>query len=48
MAFRYEELASEYFALSPEVRMPTVAGLRHLQEMEGEWEPYAGWSPEAR
>ena len=48
MAFRYEELASEYFALSPEVRMPTVAGLRHLHEMEGEWEPYAGWSPEAR
>lgn len=48
MAFRYEELASEYFSLAPEVRMPTVAGLRHLHEMETEWEPYSGWSPEAR
>ena len=48
MAFRYEELAEEYFQLDPEVRLPTIAGLRHLHEMGGDWEPYAGWSPEAR
>lgn len=48
MAFRYQELAEEYFRLEPEVRMPTVAGLRHLHEMEADWEPYSGWSQDMR
>lgn len=48
MAYRYEELAEEYFELQPEVRVPMVAGLRHLHEMEADWEPYAGWDPEQR
>lgn len=46
MALRYEELAEEYFQLAPEVRAPMVAGLRHLHEMEDDWEPYSGWPPE--
>lgn len=48
MAFRYEEQAEEYFQLKPEVRVPMIAGLRHLHEMEVEWEPYADWSPDVR
>ena len=46
MAYRYEELAEEFFHLKPEYRMPMVAGLRHLHEMEADWEPYAEWPPE--
>ena len=48
MAHRYEELAEEYFQLSPDIRAPMVAGLRHLHEMDGGWEPYSGWRPEER
>lgn len=48
MALRYEELAEEYFQLAPEIRVPMVAGLRHLHEMDTEWEPYANWTPERR
>lgn len=48
MAYRYEELAEELFALKPEFRMPLVAGLRHLHEMEADWEPYGDWPAEDR
>ena len=48
MAFRYEELAEEYFELEPELRVPLVAGLRHLHEMEREWKPYSGLPAETR
>ena len=48
MAFRYEELAEEYFQLAPEIRVPMVAGLRHLHEMDTDWAPYANWTPEKR
>ena len=48
MAWRYEELAEEYFAMQQEVRVPLVAALRHLHEMEAEWQPYSSWAPEVR
>lgn len=48
MAFRYEELAEDYFQLNQEVRVPMIAALRHLHEMEQNWEPYSGWAPDVR
>lgn len=48
MAFRYEELAEEYFQLDTEVRVPMVAALRHLHEMDANWEPYSDWAPQDR
>jgi len=48
MASRYEALAEEYFALSPEIRVPLAAGLRHLYEMRADWEPYAAWDETER
>ncbi len=43
MAARYEEHADSYILLPTEVRVPLLAGLRHLHEMESDWEPYADW-----
>lgn len=48
MASRYEELAEEYYMMQKEFRVPMVAGLRHLHEMEAEWEPYATWDDNKR
>ena len=48
MAYRYEEQADDYNLLGPELRVPLMAGLRHLHEMEGNWEPYAKWSADKR
>lgn len=48
MASRYEVMAEEYFLMQPEVRVPMVAGLRHLYEMKTEWEPYADWAERDR
>ncbi|MEE4187682.1 MAG: hypothetical protein V2I76_04440 [Roseobacter sp.] len=44
MARRYEEHADGYILLPTEVRVPLLAGLRHLHEMESDWQPYAGWT----
>lgn len=43
MAFRYEEQADDYYLLPTELRVPLLAGLRHLHEMETAWAPYAEW-----
>lgn len=48
MAARYEEQAEEYFMMRRDVRVPMVAALRLLHEMDGQWEPYASWAPETR
>jgi hypothetical protein len=48
MAYRYEEQADDYNLLAPELRVPLLAGLRHLHEMETDWEPYAQWPAEKR
>lgn len=48
MAYRYEEQADDYNLLGPELRVPLLAGLRHLHEMEDDWEPYADWPAEKR
>ncbi|MEO9651211.1 MAG: hypothetical protein ABJF60_15520 [Roseobacter sp.] len=48
MAQRYEEQAGDYNLLPPEQRVPLLAGLRHLHEMESNWEPYAEWPAEQR
>ncbi|MEM1074861.1 MAG: hypothetical protein AAF665_10145 [Pseudomonadota bacterium] len=48
MAFRYEEQADDYNLLPTELRVPLLAGLRHLHEMEAEWEPYSDWPAEKR
>lgn len=48
MAYRYEEHADDYILLPPETRVPLLAGLRHLHEMEDDWEPYAEWSSQQR
>ncbi len=46
MAFRWQEQADRYLKLRPEVRVPIIAGVRHLHEMFFDWQPYGGWSPE--
>ncbi|AVL53129.1 hypothetical protein CEP88_11280 [Roseobacter denitrificans] len=48
MAARYEEQADDYILLPTDVRVPLMAGLRHLHEMEEDWEPYADWPVEQR
>ena len=48
MALRYEEQADDYNLLPPEQRVPLLAGLRHLHEMETAWEPYAQWPADVR
>ena len=48
MAQRYEEQADDYNMLPTELRVPLLAGLRHLHEMEGNWEPYAAWPADKR
>jgi hypothetical protein len=48
MAYRYQEQADDYNLLGPELRVPLLAGLRHLHEMESDWEPYAEWPVEKR
>ncbi|MEM9575723.1 MAG: hypothetical protein AAF999_01780 [Pseudomonadota bacterium] len=48
MAHRYKEQADDYNLLSPEFRVPLLAGLRHLHEMGDDWEPYADWPAEKR
>lgn len=47
MAHRYEAHADAYILLPTEIRVPLLAGLRHLHEMESDWEPYTDW-PAAR
>ena len=46
MAHRYEEQADDYNLLGPDLRVPLLAGLRHLHEMGSDWEPYAAWPAE--
>lgn len=48
MAFRYEEHADSYILLPTEIRVPLLAGLRHLHEMESDWQPYADWTKDRR
>ena len=48
MAFRYEEHADSYILLPTEIRVPLLAGLRHLHEMESDWQPYADWPVDQR
>ncbi len=48
MAFRYEEHADGYILLPTEIRVPLLAGMRHLHEMESDWQPYSDWLPEQR
>lgn len=48
MAYRYEEHADDYILLPKETRVPLLAGLRHLHEMEADWEPYAEWPARQR
>ena len=48
MAYRYKEQADDYNLLGPELRVPLLAGLRHLHEMGSDWEPYADWPAEKR
>ena len=48
MAARYENQADDYILLPTDVRVPLLAGLRHLHEMDADWEPYASWPPEQR
>ena len=48
MADLYETLAEDYFLMREEIRVPVVAALRHLHELDSTWEPYADWSPETR
>jgi len=48
MAHRYEEHADDYILLPTETRVPLLAGLRHLHEMEHNWEPYADWPAQQR
>lgn len=48
MAYRYEEHADDYILLPTETRVPLLAGLRHLHEMEDVWEPYADWPAQQR
>ncbi len=48
MAFRYEVQADDYNLLPTQLRVPLLAGIRHLHEMETDWEPYAEWPAEKR
>ena len=48
MAYRYEEQADDYNLLPAEQRVPLLAGLRHLHEMDHIWEPYADWPASKR
>jgi hypothetical protein len=48
MAKCYEKQADGYNLLAPQLRVPLLAGLRHLHEMGTDWEPYAGWPIEKR
>lgn len=48
MAYRYETHADAYILLPTEVRVPLLAGLRHLHEMDTEWQPYADWPSDRR
>lgn len=48
MAERYEEHADSYILLPTQIRVPLMAGLRHLHEMETDWEPYATWPADKR
>lgn len=43
MAFRWQEQSRTFLKLSPEWRIPIVAGIRHLYEMSFDWQPYGGW-----
>lgn len=48
MADLYETMAEDYYLMREEIRVPVVAALRHLHELDSAWEPYADWSPETR
>lgn len=48
MAHRYEAHADAYILLPTEVRVPLLAGFRHLHEMDDAWQPYAEWSAAQR
>lgn len=48
MAHRYEAHADAYILLPTEVRAPLFAGLRHLHEMDSDWQPYADWPSDRR
>lgn len=48
MAYRYEVQADDYNLLPTELRVPLLAGIRHLHEMETDWEPYAEWPADQR
>lgn len=46
MAFCWEEQATHILSLPPELRVPIVAGVRHLHEMGFDWQPYSGLQPD--
>ncbi|WP_227269091.1 hypothetical protein [Roseobacter weihaiensis] len=48
MARRYEAQADDYNLLPTEQRVPLLAGLRNLHEMDAGWEPYADWPADKR